>query len=355
MLAAVLTVGTVEAVLTVETAWLPLALVLSVAPMLALLWRRTHPLVMTAIPFAVLALVSISTLLGVSDSVSLYSSLFVFLLPYAVFRWGSGREAVAALAVIVVAHAVMESVDYTGMTDVVIGAILYLFAAALGASVRYRTSSQLREIEKIQLVERELLARELHDTVAHYVTAITVQAEAGLARAETGQDGAVETLEAIKLAASHALTEMRALVGMLRQHAEPELAPQPGLADIERLARTSSGHLSVDFEMADDLGPVIAPVGAAIYRIAQESITNAVRHSRQATRINVLVAGDDQHVNVVVCDNGVLSRRGQRSTGYGLIGMTERVALIGGTLAAGPNPDRGWTVSATLPRTWNER
>ncbi len=97
----------------------------------------------------------------------------------------------------------------------------------------------------------------------------------------------------------------------------------------------------------DDLRPL---VGAAIYRIAQESITNAVRHARHATRIDVRVTGDRDRVRLTVRDDGDAGTSADRSSGYGLVGMTERAALLGGTLEATPNADRGWTVTAVLPR-----
>jgi len=100
---------------------------------------------------------------------------------------------------------------------------------------------------------------------------------------------------------------------------------------------------------ADDLPP---PVGAAIYRLAQESVTNARRHARHATRIEVRVAVDDTSVHLRVSDDGDTAlTRPAGSPGFGLIGMIERADLLGGTCEAGPNPDRGWTVTAVLPRT----
>ena len=102
--------------------------------------------------------------------------------------------------------------------------------------------------------------------------------------------------------------------------------------------------------MSGDLDDFRPSVEAAIYRIAQESITNSVRHARDATRINVCVTGDDDCVQLTVRDDGDVSSTGRRSSGYGLVGMTERAKLLGGTLEAGPSPDKGWTVSVVLPR-----
>ena len=93
-------------------------------------------------------------------------------------------------------------------------------------------------------------------------------------------------------------------------------------------------------------------MGTAIYRLAQEAVTNARRHARHATRIEVRVAADDTSVRLRVSDDGDTGpMRPNAAPGYGLIGMIERVDLLGGPCEAGPNPDRGWTVTAVLPRT----
>jgi signal transduction histidine kinase len=107
--------------------------------------------------------------------------------------------------------------------------------------VRYRASSRLREIDQVKLRERQQLARELHDTVAHHVSAIAIQAQAGRTVAADRPDAALRALETIEEAASRTLAEMRSMVGVLRDGDEPERAPQPGVADIERLAR-EGGH-----------------------------------------------------------------------------------------------------------------
>jgi len=160
----------------------------------------------------------------------------------------------------------------------------------------------------------------------------------------------VEALKVIEEEASRTLAEMRGIVGVLREDEEPELAPQRGVADIKQLADRVGVRPRVEVHLSGDLDDLGPSVGAAVYRIAQESITNAVRHARHATRISVSVAGDDDCVRLTVRDDGDASSTGRRSAGYGLVGMTERAMLLGGTLEAGPGPDRGWTVNAVLPR-----
>jgi signal transduction histidine kinase len=228
--------------------------------------------------------------------------------------------------------------------------VFLLFPAALGASVRYRASARLREREQVQLREREQLARELHDTVAHHVSAIAIQAQAGRIVAPQSPDGAVRALAAIEEAASRTLEEMRTIVAALRDADEPDRAPQQGVADIERLARDAALGPRIAVELSGDLDALRPSVGAATYRLAQESITNALRHARHATRIDVRVAGEEHCVRLTVSDDGDASAAGRGASGFGLVGMRERAALLGGTLEAGPSPGRGWTVSAVLPR-----
>lgn len=157
----------------------------------------------------------------------------------------------------------------------------------------------------------------------------------------------------IEAEASRALAEMRTMVRVLRRDEPAELAPGRRIADLEQLASRSRSGPSVDVEIRGDLDDLPPSVGAAIYHLAQESVTNARRHARHATRIEVRVAADDTSVRLHVSDDGdpPAVRPAARPAGYGLIGMIERADLLGGTCEAGPNPDRGWTVTAVLPRT----
>jgi signal transduction histidine kinase len=320
--------------------------VFGVAAALILLWRRTRPFEVVVVAFGSLIVLDLVSLLSVHESVGLYMMVCVVLLPYSLFRWGSGREIVIGLAFILVALFVGLAVDNTGLVDSVFGSMFLLFPATLGAAVRYRSSSRVRELDQVRLREREQLARELHDTVAHHVSAIVIRAQAGRVVAATDPGAAMDALVVIEAEASRTLAEMRVMVAGLRADDAAELAPQPGVADLERLAR--SAGLLVDVDLSGDLDDLGPSVGAAIYRIAQESITNAVRHARDATRIDVRVAGDADCVRLTIRDDGEAGSAGP--VGYGLVGMTERATLLGGSFEAGPGPDRGWTVEAVLPR-----
>ena len=140
------------------------------------------------------------------------------------------------------------------------------------------------------------------------------------------------------------------MVSLLRDGTKADLAPQPGLADLEHLAREVKAPPRVDVQLSGDLDDLNPAVGAALYRIAQESITNAGRHARDATSIAIEVMGDDEEVHLMVRDDGRLVPAAQASSGYGLVGMAERATLLGGTLRAGPSSGRGWTVEAVLPK-----
>ena len=352
LVAVLVATAILEASFREDVIWRPVALVLAVALVFPLLWRRTHPLAAVAVTFGTLiaVTVAVAALFGADGPVGLDTMVYVLLFPYALFRWGSGREAVIGLGILLVAYVLGIASDYTGLVDAALASVVGLFPAALGAAVRYQTTARLRALDQVKLREREQLARELHDTVAHHVSAIAIRAQAGRVVAGSHPGAAVDALKVIEEEASRTLAEMRSIVGVLREHEEAELAPQRGVADLNQLADRVGDRPRVEVQLSGDLDDLGPSVGAAVYRIAQESITNAVRHARHATRISVSVAGDDDCVRLTVRDDGDASSTGRHSTGYGLVGMTERAMLLGGTLEAGPGPDRGWVVNAVLPR-----
>ena len=359
-LVAVLGSGSVlEMLLREDRAWSPLVLAVSVVVALTLLWRRTHPLAAAAVAFGTTFAWDVARIV-VIDATNLLTIAGLLLLPYALFRWGSGREAAVGLGIILGWLPVTHVADPTASAQVglaptevvtVVGGYgFFLFSAALGASIRFHANARVRDVEQAKLRQRNELARDLHDAVGHYVSAIVIQAQAGRAVSASNPDRALATLETIEETASRTLQEMRAMVGLLRDGAEPDFAPQPGLADIEQLARSVGGWPRVHVQIAGGL-PALSPgLGVALYRIAQESVTNAVRHARDATRITVQLAGEDGQVRLTVRDDGAARTTGHTVPGYGLIGMAERASLLGGTLQAGPDPHGGWTVSALLPK-----
>lgn len=343
-------VAVLEGVLADELVWRVASILIALVLAPVLLWRRTRPLPSVLVAFGLITTVEVASLVVGVDWRGLDSYVFVILLVYALFRWGSGREAAVGLAFVSIPVVVSAQADEVPVGESLGGALFVLLVAAVGVAVRYRDKEHRRGLDQVKLREREQLARELHDTVAHHVSAIAIRAQAGRVVAATDPAAALDALAVIEEEASRTLAEMRAMVGALRQGEEPDLAPQRGVADIERLVTGREGP-RVDVALSGDLDGLRPSVDATLYRVAQESITNARRHARHATRIEVSVHGDEDCVRLTVGDDGDPGAFDPRSSsGFGLLGMAERAKLVGGTLEAGPSRDRGWTVQAVLPR-----
>jgi signal transduction histidine kinase len=344
-----------EAVLREGMAPRPLLVIAALAAVVPLPWRRAHPLVAAAVAFGLLTVIDIVRILTGSQGALPSSVSATLVLTYSLFRWGSGREAAGGLGMILVWLPITFVADSTGLADSVAAYAFFLFAAALGAAVRYRARIRIRDIDEARAREREQLARELHDTVAHHVSGIAIQAQAGRAVAASHPERAIEALATIEDAATRTLTELRAIVGVLRAPQDTEFAPQPGVAEVEQLATDGRTRPCVEVTLSGELDDLSPAVGAAIYRLAQESITNARRHARHATHVAVAVTGDDDQVRLTVDDDGSIGVASRAPAGYGLIGMHERATLLGGTFHAGPTAHRGWRVEANLPRTGTPR
>jgi signal transduction histidine kinase len=351
LVAFVTVAGVLEGVLREDLPSPVLSVVVTVGLAPLLLWRRTQPFAVVATVFGVIAVVDIGLVAFGLPALDSYAMLYVLLLPYALFRWGSGREAIAGLVIILVPATMGLTISWTGVGDAVGGIAVLISSFALGWAVRSQHGAAERRLEQVKSEERLLLARELHDTVAHHVSAIAVHAQAGRALAATSPSSALEALEVIEVEASRTLAEMRAMVRVLRNEAPADYAPQPGVADLERLSAAPPAGPRVEVSVSGDLAALPAAIDAAVFRIAQEAVTNARRHARNATLIDVRVAGDQSTVSLVVSDDGDPGPAGPApEAGFGLTGMVERAALLGGACRAGPCPGRGWAVSATLPR-----
>ena len=203
--------------------------------------------------------------------------------------------------------------------------------------------------------ERLRLARELHDVVAHAMSVIAVQSGVGAHVASTQPEEAAKALAAIEATSRAALTELRRLLGVLRQDSEPQgdLTPVPGLADLDSLlAEVAKAGLGVRLRVEGTPSQLPAGVDLSAYRIVQEALTNVVKHAGPA-RAQVRIRYRDQEVTVEVTDDGrgvrALAGDGRAGVGHGLIGMRERVAAFDGDLEAGPRPGGGFRVAARLP------
>ena len=325
--------------------WLWVGVLIALVP--TLLWRRARPLLMLAIAFGVGSIFTVAT----GGDPQLVTTAYLLILVYAVVRWGSGRAMLAAGALLLASSALSFALAPTTIGDAVGGLAVVVTTVTLGVAFRWRAAARARELDRVKLLEREQLARDLHDTVAHHVSAIAIQAQAGTAVAATDPAAAAEVLRVIEGEASRTLDEMRSMVRVLRRDDVADRSPGPGIADLRALAHAVSGNggPAVDVRLVGDVEAVPPTVAAAVYRLAQEAVTNARRHARNATRVDVRVEADDAAIRVEVRDDG--DPVASATPGYGMTGMSERATLLGGTCDAGPAPEGGWTVTAVLPRS----
>lgn len=218
---------------------------------------------------------------------------------------------------------------------------------------RERELSAAEQSRRVLIEERTRIARELHDVVAHSMSLIQVQASTARYRIPELPSEATEEFEDIARSARGSLAEMRRLLGVLRtEDQDAQLAPQQGLEDIPALVE-SARRAGVEVRLSTEPAPRELPVSVhiAAYRIAQEALSNAVRHA-PGSAVELAQGIRDDAVTLVVRNGPPTSPEpgGPGSAGgHGLRGMRERAALLGGTLVAQPDPHGGWSVSAVLP------
>lgn len=349
VLVAVVPVWVAIEFLVSDVRWPVAGVALAAVLMWALAERRTRPLL--AVSAVVIPLIALNIFAAVTDArpPGLTVMALLLVLSYSLFRWGSGREMAAGLTLLLVLLVTGLLAEPMTLEDVIGGIVFFFLPVELGAAIRYRTSARAREIDEMRSRERQQLARELHDTVAHHVSAIAIRAQAGRATAATDPSAPIAALEVIEREASLALTEMRRTVGVLRAGDDaPDRSPAPRLADLANLERSDSAP-TVTVATSGDLSGLGSTVETGIYRLAQESVTNALRHATNATAIQVQLVGGTESVRLDVRDDGDPVPIDRARPGFGLLGMAERTALLGGEFQAGPS-NKGWTVTVSIPR-----
>jgi len=349
-----------------------LGIVLLVVSGLSLVLRRRWP---TAVVLVAAVTSACYYLLDFSDGPA-HVALFIAL--WTLTANGDGRRSVRLAAGVIGALAVVWMVAALDITPPqAIGWVFFRIvaavgSAALGESTRARrviladalARAELAELTREEEArarvadERVRIAREVHDSVAHAIAVINVQAGVTAHVLDKRPDLTRDTLRAIEQTSSRALEEMRSILGMLRSP-DGSRAPVPGLADVHELvdqARRAGIEVEYDALPADISLP--GAVGTAAYRIIQESLTNIIRHVG-STRARVHLEYSPDVLSVSVTDHG--PRVGARETtqhagamagagtGHGIRGMRERCELLGGTLEAAPGPDQGFVVRARLP------
>ncbi|GAB2614216.1 sensor histidine kinase [Kribbella endophytica] len=230
------------------------------------------------------------------------------------------------------------------------GAVVPFGIMVLAAWIAGRVAAQYRRqsAELALQQERIRIARELHDIVAHSLGVITVQAGYGGLVIDQRPGEARDALATIEHTGRQTLVELRRLLGVLRSDEETQLAPSPGLAQLDELV-AQTGKAGVRVELAVTGIPVGLPAGVELsaYRIVQEALTNVVKHAA-VTEAQAVVGYQPNELSVRIVDRGA-GCTGAPRPGHGLTGLRERVTLYGGTLQAGPLPDRGFEVLARIP------
>ncbi|MCC5581051.1 sensor histidine kinase [Microtetraspora sp. AC03309] len=227
-----------------------------------------------------------------------------------------------------------------------------------GTALRQRREygQALRAQAELQAVtaDRLRIARELHDMVAHSIGVIAIQAGAGARVIDSRPEQARDALGAIEAASRQTLQGLRHMLGVLREPpaaSEPEPAPLSGLADLDRLAETTTAAgVRVDVRHQGKPRGLPPAVDRCAFRIVQESVTNVVRHA-DARHCQVVLDYAPEELRIDIADDGrgTVTTPASPGSGYGIAGMRERAALLDGRLSAGPRPEGGFRVTATLP------
>jgi signal transduction histidine kinase len=339
-----------------------LAYLLGVSLAALLLLRRRWPLGVLVASVGVLSLYFGLDYPGFSVAVGLAVPA------YSAAVAGRGAPAAVVLAAFVVVAGTVARLDEGDSladvlrTSLIADAALLVAVLLLGEAVRSRRAwaeevrgrllraeqEQDREAERRVQQERLRIAREMHDVLAHTIAAINVQAGVGADVIDEDPERAGASLRDIRRQSRDAMAELRATLGVLREGAtEAPRAPAPGLAQLDGLVEMAGGAgVQVEVTVTGEARPLPSAVDLTAYRIVQESLTNVIRHAPDSGA-HVRVHFDDEALIVRVEDDG--HGTGNGTAGYGLVGMRERVAAMGGTLEAGPVPGAGYRVRATLP------
>jgi signal transduction histidine kinase len=200
--------------------------------------------------------------------------------------------------------------------------------------------------------ERMRIARDLHDVVAHHVSVMGIQAGAARRVLDSDPETTRDALQTVEQTARTAINELRGLLGVLRADAEPDLRANPGLDDLpELLDNARAAGLKVEHGVYGDPREVSPAVALSAYRVVQEALTNVVKHA-DAQRVDVRMRFLDSALELEISDDG-RGRKATAGSGFGLVGMRERLAVHGGSLEAGPRRDAGYLVRASLPTEEN--
>ncbi|HJY94429.1 MAG TPA: sensor histidine kinase, partial [Streptosporangiaceae bacterium] len=302
-----------------------------------------------------------------------YPGLAIFLLNFDIALHSEERVAVPTLfasAVVTGVAIVLQPAKVAVLSEYIVSEIGVGWAWLIGwnlrrrrarwAELQARTERLEREREeearKAVAEERLRIARELHDVIAHSMSVIAVQSAVGNHVIDTQPAQARQALAAIEATSRSALTEMRRLLGVLRQAGEPRgsLTPAPGLADLASLVtQVQDAGLRVWITVEGQRESVPPGIDLSAYRIVQEALTNVIKHAgASAATVTIRYRADSVTVEIAnqgPAAPGVRVPPPRTCSGHGIIGMRERVAVFGGEFAAEPGPDGGFRVRARFP------
>jgi signal transduction histidine kinase len=351
-----LTIG--EAFGPVPSPWWRVAL--GCIAMGALAWRRRWPLVIAALVVAV----NVAT----NPQGEFTTLLSLVLVCFTVGYETRPPQSYAGLAIVVVPFLAVSVRDGFQFSDAAAAFVFFAGPWAVGQATRQRASAadeavaraaQLElEAARIAQEERTRIARELHDIVSHSISVVTIQTQAVRRRLGPEHAREAEDLAGVEATAREALAEMRRLFGVLRSDGESaSLAPQPGLGELGRLVEhASGGDLVATLHVEGEPVELSPGLDLAAYRIAQEGLTNALRHSG-ATRVDVTLCWMPNRLDIRVEDDGrglAAGQAGPAGGGHGLVGIRERVGLYGGTVRLEPGTHGGARLAASLPLKGSE-
>jgi signal transduction histidine kinase len=339
------------------------ALVVSVALAVPLVWRRRAPFV----AFGVLCLIAFVQWLGTNPLAADVAMLIAF---YTVAATCTMRR-VAVAATVLEGGVVLAVVRYDDgqrhhLLAFIFLSALVVAAGVLGVNVRVRRAylaeveqrAERLELERDQqaqlavAAERGRIAREMHDIIAHNLTVMIALADGASLTADSDLRRASAAMGEVSASGRRALGEMRRVLGVLRDASGPaELAPAPGLADLDLLLATvRSTGLNAVLTCEGQIADLPASLQLSIYRLVQESITNSVKHAVAASAVSVRLRRTPHAIDVLVTDDGTGDEapRDPLAVGHGLVGMRERVSIHGGSIDAG-RTSTGWRVHASFP------
>ncbi|MGW6279977.1 sensor histidine kinase [Kribbella sp. NPDC055071] len=344
--------------------------ILAFGLLVPLIWRRSYP---ELVFFAVSSVAVAQWLAGVplmAGEVGLLVALYAISV-YGDVRFSRIALGIGGLGVLMAASRYSNSNNWRQQVSmmVALGALVFgvwalgerrrtraLYVAQLEERAVQAERDRDREAKLAVSNERTRIAREIHDVVAHGLSIMIVQADGGLYAADQSPEQAKKALATIGDTGRASLTEMRKMLGLLKQDEQPELdpnqpRPQPGVSSLpELIDNVRAAGLTVEYDVTGRPRDLPALLGLTAYRIVQEGLTNTLKHAGPGARTSVTLDFGREMLTVVVTDDGRGGGVAPNSDpGHGLVGMRQRASISGGTVNAGPKAGGGYEVIARLP------